>query len=409
MDNQLSRDIYHSIPINRPDIPDIEFDEYKKFNIKIEDFELRFSNWYNSSYPIIMTSSGKMALYLLFNILQLKGEVITSPLSCTMAFYPLLANAVKLKFVDIKPDTFNIDEEQVEKNITTDTSAIFVVHLGGFSPDMEKLRQIANKYQILLIEDCAQALGSHYKNKNVGTYGDFTVFSFAKNMWLAGGGAIYCQKEDFYDKLRKIQLIFPETTENLVRYRFVRDKLESERGFLERSDLQYYNQFFKPAGNANVGISLMNYFQKKDICTRPSDLQASILHYQLTDLDIKNKTRIKNAMYLIDSLKSKYNFQKCHLGQSVYSKLYLKSKRGISNKTIIPQLVNKGIDAKHLTKSHGIHFQERFDIHPDFSNLINQSELKNYMQLHDQVFAIPISSKMTHDEMDYIISTLLKI
>ena len=107
------------------------------------------------------------------------------------------ANAVALRaavpvFVDIDPDTLNIDPTLVEAAITSKTKAIFAVHYAGFPADMDVLSQIAKAHDLLLVEDAAQALGSTYKGRQAGTLGDMATFSFheTKNIISGEGGAL---------------------------------------------------------------------------------------------------------------------------------------------------------------------------------------------------------------------------
>jgi len=95
-------------------------------------------------------------------------------------------------FVDIRPDTMNIDENKIEAAITDRTKAIVVVHYAGVACEMDKIMQIANKYNLMVIEDAAQAVMSSYKGKALGTIGDFGCYSFheTKNYSMGEGGAL---------------------------------------------------------------------------------------------------------------------------------------------------------------------------------------------------------------------------
>lgn len=397
--------IKNTIPINRPDISNLKIDEYIEYGNTILKFENKIMEYLNINGDIVMTSSGKMAIYLLFKILNLKGNIITSPLTCNMALYPIVANNLDIKFVDIKKDTLLIDEEKIEESIDGNTKAIFIINLGGFIPNLDKIRKTCDKYNLLMIEDCAQSFGSFYKNNIIS---DFKCFSFAKNMWLSGGGAVFSKNKEVINVIKKEQENFPIISDGLLKYRFDRDKIESERGLSEKIDEEYYNNFLVTSKNANVNININDYFFKDNVRCRPSNLQSSILYNQLLDIELKNKIRRNIANKFIGELYKKYFFQISDISDSVYSKLYLIPKKNIDNSILIPLLMDKGIDAKHLTKSHGLHLQERIDFNKNFEN-INIDNLKNYKDIHDKIICIPISSNLKDNEIKYIIKTLNNI
>lgn len=122
------------------------------------------------------------------------------------------ANAVALRgaipvFVDIQPETLNIDPDHVEKAITRKTKAIFAVHYAGFPADMDALVQIAREHDLLLVEDAAQALGSTYKGRLAGSLGDMAAFSFheTKNIISGEGGALTIMRPDLIERAEIIR------------------------------------------------------------------------------------------------------------------------------------------------------------------------------------------------------------
>lgn len=108
----------------------------------------------------------------------------------------------KIKFIDIKPGDMNIDECLIENAITERTKAIVVVHYSGVACDMDKIMQIAKKYNLYVIEDAAQAILCEYKGKKLGTIGDIGCFSFhaTKNITMGEGGAFILNNEKLKDK-----------------------------------------------------------------------------------------------------------------------------------------------------------------------------------------------------------------
>ena len=148
------------IPINRPDVQGGNFVSFFKPKCSTSELESYFSDWLGKGTYCLFTSSGKIAIYLLFKFLNIKGNIVTCPLTCAMALAPILANNIPLKFADVDSETFNIDVNSLEKAIDENTKVAYLVHLGGNPCNLASIREIANKNNILLIEDCAQALGS---------------------------------------------------------------------------------------------------------------------------------------------------------------------------------------------------------------------------------------------------------
>ena len=122
------------------------------------------------------------------------------------------ANAFVLRgavpvFVDIRPDTMNINEELIEDAITEKTKAIVPVHYAGVCCDMDKIMDIAERHRLMVIEDAAQAIQSTYKGKNAGTFGQFGCLSFheTKNFSMGEGGALLIRDEEYIEKAEIIR------------------------------------------------------------------------------------------------------------------------------------------------------------------------------------------------------------
>ncbi|MFZ7131695.1 MAG: dTDP-4-amino-4,6-dideoxygalactose transaminase [Eubacteriales bacterium] len=152
------------------------------------------------SSKIIMTTSGTHALEMAMMLLNIKrGDEVIMP-SYT---FPSTANAVLLRggkpvFVDIQESTLTMDLEQVERKITKYTKAIIPVHYGGVGCPMDQVMCLSEKYHLFVVEDAAQALGSTYKNKPLGTWGHIGCFSFhgTKNYVSGEGGALSINEND---------------------------------------------------------------------------------------------------------------------------------------------------------------------------------------------------------------------
>lgn len=171
---------------------------------KVKEFEQALAKYCNSKYAIAV-SSGTSALHLAYLAADLKtsDEVITTPNTFVATSNMILAVGAKPVFCDIRLDTYNIDENKIEKYINKKTKAIVPVHFAGHPCEMDKILRLAKKYKLLVIEDASHALGAEYKNRKIGSLGDLTVFSFhpVKSITTGEGGAILTNNKDFYDKL----------------------------------------------------------------------------------------------------------------------------------------------------------------------------------------------------------------
>ena len=158
----------------------------------------------------IGVANGTDALFLALKACGIgKGdEVITTPFTfIATAEVISQLNAVPV-FVDIAPDTFNIDPGEIEKKITRKTKAVIPVHLFGHPADMDPIVDLCQKYNIRIIEDCAQAFGAEYKGKKVGTIGDCGCFSFfpSKNLACYGdGGMVITREENVAEQIRLLR------------------------------------------------------------------------------------------------------------------------------------------------------------------------------------------------------------
>lgn len=160
----------------------------------VTDFEKQFANYINVS-ECISCNSGTDALYLALRALNIgKGdEVITCPFTFFATTEVVNLTGATPVFVDIDPDTFNLDVNQIEFAITSKTKAIIPVHLFGQAVNMTKVMEVAQQYNLYVIEDCAQATGAEWNAHKVGSIGHIGAFSFfpTKNLGACGdGGAV---------------------------------------------------------------------------------------------------------------------------------------------------------------------------------------------------------------------------
>ncbi len=160
-------------------------------------FTKRCQEWMNERFGVpasYLTTSGTSALEMAALLCALKpgDEVILPSYTFCSTANAFVQRGAVLVFTDIRPDTLNIDENKIEAAITDRTKAICVVHYAGVACEMDTIMEIARRYGLFVVEDAAQAVGSYYKGKALGTIGDFGCFSFheTKNYSMGEGGAI---------------------------------------------------------------------------------------------------------------------------------------------------------------------------------------------------------------------------
>lgn len=152
--------------------------------------------------PLTSATAG-LQLTLLAMGIKMGDEVITTPLTFAATLNTIVLVGAKPVLVDIEPNTLNIDVNRIESAITHRTRAIMPVHFAGLSVDLDPIYEIAQKYNLRIIEDAAHAIGTEYKGKRIGSFGDAQVFSFHpnKNMTTGEGGCIAIRDTDLAKKI----------------------------------------------------------------------------------------------------------------------------------------------------------------------------------------------------------------
>ena len=178
-------------------------------------FEKNFTNKINTKFSL-MVNSGSSANLLAFQCLinpyrkkrlLSNSEVIIPSLCWSTSLWPIIQSNLKPVFVDINKDTLNIDIEDLEKKITNKTKAIMLVHVLGNCCDMDRLMKIKKKYNLVLIEDTCESLGTKYNDKYLGTFGEFSSFSFYTSHQISAGegGMICCKDKKDYEIIKSLR------------------------------------------------------------------------------------------------------------------------------------------------------------------------------------------------------------
>ncbi|MBE6099339.1 MAG: dTDP-4-amino-4,6-dideoxygalactose transaminase [Anaerovibrio sp.] len=198
-----------SIPFNIPPCTgeEIKYVQEAINNRKISgdgDFTKRCSEWLEEKFhaqKVLLTTSGTTALdmALLLCDLQPGDEVILPSFTFSSTATAAVLAGARLVFVDVRPDTMNIDEKKIEDAITEKTKAVIVVHYAGVACEMDTILDIARRHNLKVIEDAAQGIMSTYKGRPLGTIGDFGCFSFheTKNYSMGEGGALVINDDTY--------------------------------------------------------------------------------------------------------------------------------------------------------------------------------------------------------------------
>ncbi|MBU1632524.1 MAG: DegT/DnrJ/EryC1/StrS family aminotransferase [Nanoarchaeota archaeon] len=300
---------------------------------EIEEFEKKIAEFVGTKYALTF-NSGTSALHTLLLAYNIKDREVIVPSFTFIA----TANAVILAggipvFAESESETLGLDADDVEKKITPKTKAIIPLHYGGFpSRDIEKLRKIADKYKIFLIDDAAESLGSSINGRKVGTFGHSAMFSFCQNKVISTGegGIMVTNSQEIYEKAKLIR--------SHGRFELEKDYFSStgDNDYIEVG----YN-FRMPTMLAALGLSQFNKINKiihlrrdkakyltdklfkiKEVIV-PKELEGYYSVYQMYTIQLKDE-KMRDALQnhlAYKGIMSKVYFNPVHL-KTIFTKNY---------------------------------------------------------------------------------------
>ena len=243
----------------------------------VTKFEKEFSNKVNRQFGISV-SSGTAALDIAVKALGIgKGDEVIMPtftiISCASAVIKLGARPV---FIDADPFTWNINVNELEDKITNKTKAIMAVHIYGLPVDMTPLLEIANKYNLLVIEDAAQMHGQFYNKQPCGSFGDISTFSFYANKHITTGegGMLVTDNESIKNKCKSLRNLCFQENQRFIHeelgwnYRFTNIQAAMGLAQLERLEKivkikrqigNWYNEYLKDIPEFTLPLSRTSY------------------------------------------------------------------------------------------------------------------------------------------------------
>jgi len=187
-------------------LTDILHSGYIGQGVQVDKFEDNIADYLSMSHTkhIVTVNSGTTGLHLALKLANIKAgdEVISTPMTCFATNAPILHSGAKIVWADINPHDGNIDPNDIEHLITPKTKAIMIVDWGGMPCSYDEINSIARRYDLLVIEDAAQALGAEYNGIKVGAFSDFTEFSLQaiKTITSIDGGILVCKRKKDYDR-----------------------------------------------------------------------------------------------------------------------------------------------------------------------------------------------------------------
>ena len=338
----------------------------------VDEFEQQFAKYVDVSH-CVSCNSGTDALFLALRALNIGfgDEVITTPFTFFSTAEVISAVGATPIFIDIDPQTFNLDLKQLEPAITKNTKAILPVHLFGQPVDMTMLMAIARSHNLIVIEDCAQATGAEWHQQKVGSFGDIGCFSFfpTKNLGAFGdGGALTTNNPAIANQVRILK---------------------------------------------NHGQSAKYFYEHIGINSRLDTIQAAILQVKLPYLDSWNQQRraLANHYYkFFSGITAVVPPQELFGGRCVWNQytIILKSqeleaigKSHFSNSlrdSIRAQLQNKGIGS-------AIYYPTPLHLQPVYKSLAH-CQLPVVEQVCHQVLSLPMFPELSTSQQEQVIFAL---
>lgn len=312
-------------------------------------------------------------------------RVAVSPLTCFVALYPIINNGHTIEFVDINESTFNIDEEKLTQLSNIDV--VQLIYLGGNPIAMERILSWAEENNVVIVEDCAQALGSTYNGLPVGIFGDFAVYSSVKNLYAVAGGFMLSAQPLHSDTISNVHSL-------VYIYKHIKHWLESKTN-AKHCNLwnAIYKRILKTSGQGSLSG------------TKVHTLSPSLININrsfLAQAQQIQSARTKNADMLLSLIdKSKYLIQQEVEGAiSCRNRIILLSKNRLA-KELINDLRSLGIAANNLTQSYLSPYQDIVSNDKILGKYYTQT-LPVYEHILPHLITIPCSPALNNKEIQYI-------
>lgn len=356
------------IPIAKPIITESEKKNIQKVmdsgmlagGAYVTEFEESFAEFSGSKYGIA-TTNGTTALHVALEAAGIKkgDKVLTTPFTFIASSNAILFCGGIPVFADVEQDSFNIDPEDIREKLEADPEikGLLIVHLYGCPCKMAEIMELVNEYNLILIEDCAQAHGAEFKGKKVGTFGQASAYSFypTKNMTTGEGGIVLTDVEEVMKKARLI--------------------------VNHGSQKRYYHE-----------VLGYNY--------RMTNLSASIGLAQLEKLNEFNQKRQANALFLTENLRD-LDWLTVPQYSTEYHHVYHQYTVQVQERDNFVRLLEEnGI-------GYGIHYPLPVYKQPLYQDLGYEGiSLKVSEELSERVVSLPVHPSLTREELETIVQVV---
>lgn len=364
------------IPVAKPDVGDAELEQVREalesgwigLGPKVEQFEDAFGDQFGHEHTI-MTNAGTSALDLALKASQLSGtEVLVPPITWISTAFVALYNQYEVGWVDVDPDTLNMDPDALESRISDDTAAVIPVHYGGQPGEIDRITDIAHDHDAVVIEDCAHAPGAEFRGEPVGSVGDIGCFSFqaTKPLTTGEGGALVTDDSDIARRARR------------------QSKLGVDKSTHERADEEGYSWYYEVT---DVGYK---YFMH--------DISAGIGLVQLDRFDETQRRReevaatYRSAFEEIDWVTQLSEPE--HATHSRYN--YTIRVPAEERADVISHLANHDVSAS-------VHYMPLYK-HPVFED--HNPSLEHTETVWEELVTLPMSSCFTEEEVATVIEAV---
>lgn len=350
----------------------------------VKDFEDKFATYYDCKYAI-SCGNGTDALVLSLKALDIGNgdEIITTPFTFFATAEAIASVGAKPVFVDVNIDDFCIDCNLIEKKINKKTKAILPVHIYGQSCDMDRLKEICDKYSLKLITDCAQSTGTRYKGSRKNTLGDIACFSFFPTKILGcdgDGGMVLTDDDNIASAVRAYKI----HGSNIDGFRTLKNYYSNINktmpSNIELHEDKYHNY-------------LIGYNSRLDA------IQANLLSKKLDYIDEYIDKRRKNADYYNVALgNSKFTIPK--VPNYSFHTYYIYALQSNNRNECMMKLKSKGVAS-------GIYYPVPLHLQPAFNYLgykIGDMPNSEFLSLH--TFAIPVYPELNNQELEYIVNVI---
>jgi dTDP-4-amino-4,6-dideoxygalactose transaminase len=349
---------------------------------KVSDFEKKLSNYIGNS-NLLTVNSGTSALHLAYHLLKKPlnelnfpgledgDEVLTTPLTCTATNWPILANNLKIKWVDIDPNNMNLNLNDLKNKLSKKTKIISVVHWGGTPLNLNKLRSICDYaektfgFRPMVIEDGAHSFGAEYDGKKLGNHGNIVMHSFQaiKHLTTVDGGLLILPSQELYERGKLIRWF------GISRER----KNNKQKDFRVEDDIKEWGfKFHMNDVNATIGLS----------------------NFQLSIENLKIHRR--NANYYDKELQNLKNIELIKINDNITSAYWLYTFKINNRESFINFMTNKGICVSQV---HG-----RNDIHTCVKEFVTTLPILD--EYYEKVICIPVGWWLTEEDIRFIVECI---